>query len=141
MQHSRLYAGRYPGESHIYMLTIVDSIFFDNDRTIFATFKYVGDDWDGDMKRMRENPKVREWWALTDGMQVCLDGFSVVSGRAMMTDLFHRKVLFLVLWAVQRGLDGGRCWMRFFMLSDQVSSMYTLLSSRHTSTSKRLLAL
>ncbi|KAK5709394.1 hypothetical protein LTS12_028092 [Elasticomyces elasticus] len=46
-----------------------DSIFFDNDRTIFATFKYVGDDWDGDMKRMRENPKVREWWALTDGMQ------------------------------------------------------------------------
>ena len=48
-----------------------DSIFFDNDRTIFATFKYVGDDWDGDMKRMSENPKVREWWALTDGMQVC----------------------------------------------------------------------
>lgn len=79
------------------MLTIVDSIFFDNDRTIFATFKYVGDDWDGDMKRMRENPKVREWWALTDGMQVCLHGFSVVGGRALMTDLFHRKVLSLVL--------------------------------------------
>lgn len=48
----------------------LDSIFFDNDRTLFATFKYVGDDWDGDMKRMSENPKVREWWALTDGMQV-----------------------------------------------------------------------
>lgn len=47
-----------------------DSIFYDNDRTLFATFKYVGDDWDGDMKRMHENPKVREWWAMTDGMQV-----------------------------------------------------------------------
>lgn len=54
------------------MLTVLDSIFFDNDRTIFATFKYVGDDWEGDMKRMKENPKVREWWAMTDEMQVCL---------------------------------------------------------------------
>lgn len=54
----------------LFILTVLDSIFFDNDRTIFATFKYVGDDWEGDMKRMRENPKVREWWAMTDGMQV-----------------------------------------------------------------------
>lgn len=23
------------------------------------------------MKRMSENPKVREWWAMTDRMQVC----------------------------------------------------------------------
>ncbi|RJE22418.1 DUF718 domain protein [Aspergillus sclerotialis] len=45
------------------------SIYFDNDRTLFSTFKYVGNDFDGDMKRMRENPKVREWWALTDSMQ------------------------------------------------------------------------
>jgi hypothetical protein len=22
------------------------------------------------MRRMHENPKVREWWAMTDGMQV-----------------------------------------------------------------------
>ncbi|PLB43573.1 rhamnose mutarotase [Aspergillus steynii IBT 23096] len=49
---------------------IVDySIFFDNDRTLFATFKYVGEDFDGDMQRMKANPKVRDWWALTDGMQ------------------------------------------------------------------------
>lgn len=48
-----------------------DSIFFDNERTLFATFKYVGEDFEGDMQRMKANPKVREWWALTDGMQVC----------------------------------------------------------------------
>jgi L-rhamnose mutarotase len=47
-----------------------DSIFFDNDRTLFATMKYVGTDFEGDMERMRANPKVREWWAMTDGMQV-----------------------------------------------------------------------
>ncbi|KAJ5852485.1 uncharacterized protein N7529_011870 [Penicillium soppii] len=45
------------------------SIFFDNDRTLFATFKYVGTDFEGDMELMRANPKVREWWAMTDGMQ------------------------------------------------------------------------
>ncbi|KAJ6109357.1 hypothetical protein N7486_001591 [Penicillium sp. IBT 16267x] len=45
------------------------SIFFDNDRTLFATFKYVGTDFEGDMEAMRANPKVREWWAMTDGMQ------------------------------------------------------------------------
>lgn len=48
----------------------IDSIFFDNDRTLFATFKYIGTDFDGDMKRMSENPKVREWWDYTDSMQV-----------------------------------------------------------------------
>ena len=46
------------------------SIFHDADSGIlFATFKYVGYDYAGDMERMRENPKVREWWAMTDGFQ------------------------------------------------------------------------
>ncbi|XXH05829.1 hypothetical protein Hte_012267 [Hypoxylon texense] len=36
---------------------------------LFATFKYVGIDFEGDMERMRENAKVREWWAMTDGFQ------------------------------------------------------------------------
>ncbi|KAF9871920.1 hypothetical protein CkaCkLH20_10552 [Colletotrichum karsti] len=50
---------------------IVDySIFHDPEsRTLFASFKYVGYDYAGDMEKMRENPKVREWWAMTDGWQ------------------------------------------------------------------------
>ncbi|KAL2813708.1 hypothetical protein BJX63DRAFT_212906 [Aspergillus granulosus] len=51
------------------LVVLLDSIFYDNDRTLFATFKYVGDDYEGDMEKMRANPKVREWWAMTDGMQ------------------------------------------------------------------------
>ncbi|KAI1079635.1 DUF718-domain-containing protein [Whalleya microplaca] len=39
---------------------------------LFATFKYVGYDYAGDMERMRENPRVREWWAMTDGWQESL---------------------------------------------------------------------
>ncbi|OQE41096.1 hypothetical protein PENCOP_c005G06289 [Penicillium coprophilum] len=49
---------------------IVDySIYFDNDRTLFATFKYVGTDIVADMKNMGSDPKMREWWAMTDEMQ------------------------------------------------------------------------
>ena len=47
-----------------------DSIFHDPETNIlFAYFTYVGYDWAGDQERMRENPKVREWWAMTDGWQ------------------------------------------------------------------------
>ncbi|EKV06194.1 hypothetical protein PDIG_79720 [Penicillium digitatum PHI26] len=50
---------------------IVDySIYFDNDRTLFATFKYVGTDIEADMESMRSSSKMREWWNMTDGMQV-----------------------------------------------------------------------
>lgn len=46
------------------------SIFHDPGTNIlFAYFTYVGYDWAGDQDRMRENPKVREWWAMTDGYQ------------------------------------------------------------------------
>lgn len=49
------------------------SIFHDPDTGIlFASFKYVGYDYAGDMERMRENPKVREWWKITDSYQESL---------------------------------------------------------------------
>ncbi|TVY15108.1 L-rhamnose mutarotase [Lachnellula arida] len=46
------------------------SIFHDpTSNILFASFKYVGYNWAGDMERMRENPKVQEWWRMTDGYQ------------------------------------------------------------------------
>ena len=55
------------------LTTITDSIFHDPETGIlFASFKYVGYDYAGDMERMRENPKVREWWKMTDSMQESL---------------------------------------------------------------------
>jgi len=39
---------------------------------LIATFKYVGIDFDGDMKGMAENDEVRKWWKLTDNMQKSL---------------------------------------------------------------------
>jgi len=46
------------------------SIFYDKDTGIlFASFKYVGYNFEGDMERMAENGKVKEWWKMTDGWQ------------------------------------------------------------------------
>ncbi|KAK4233688.1 rhamnose mutarotase [Achaetomium macrosporum] len=46
------------------------SIYYDdNTHILFATFKYTGSDYEGDMKHMAENPRVREWWEMTDKWQ------------------------------------------------------------------------
>lgn len=37
--------------------------------TLFSSFKYVGNNFNEDMKRMAANPKVQEWWQMTDRMQ------------------------------------------------------------------------
>lgn len=51
----------------------LDSIFYDPDSHIlFASFKYIGYDWAGDMEKMAENPKVQEWWRMTDSYQESL---------------------------------------------------------------------
>jgi L-rhamnose mutarotase len=50
---------------------LTDSIFYDDaTHILFATFKYVGTDYEADMKKMAANEKVREWWDVTDQMQV-----------------------------------------------------------------------
>lgn len=36
---------------------------------LFASFKYVGENFDEDMARMAENKTVQKWWKMTDKMQ------------------------------------------------------------------------
>lgn len=51
----------------------IDSIFYDDkSHVLFASFKYVGSDYKADMARMAENPRVREWWRMTDAWQESL---------------------------------------------------------------------
>ncbi|KAG5962627.1 hypothetical protein E4U56_003279 [Claviceps arundinis] len=53
---------------------IVDySIYYDdNTGLLFGSYKYIGYDYAGDMERMADNPKVREWWKMTDSYQESL---------------------------------------------------------------------
>lgn len=39
---------------------------------LFASFKYVGYDYNGDMEMLAENGKVKEWWQMTDKWQESL---------------------------------------------------------------------
>ncbi|KAK2590893.1 hypothetical protein QQS21_011417 [Conoideocrella luteorostrata] len=56
------------------------SIFYDDALgLLFSTFKYIGYDYTGDMERMAENPKVREWWTMTDSFQESLVSGAVSS--------------------------------------------------------------
>ncbi|EME44068.1 hypothetical protein DOTSEDRAFT_129465 [Dothistroma septosporum NZE10] len=58
------------------------SIFLDEDALIlYATMKYGGSDFERDMEKMRANPEVRKWWAMTDEMQE-----SLVAGSSGSTD-------------------------------------------------------
>ncbi|TFK58563.1 rhamnose mutarotase [Pluteus cervinus] len=38
-------------------------------RLLVAHFKYIGDDYEADMRKMGEDPETRRWWDITDGMQ------------------------------------------------------------------------
>lgn len=52
---------------------MTDSIFHDPTTNIlFASFKYVGYNYKGDMEKMRANERVREWWKMTDCYQESL---------------------------------------------------------------------
>ncbi|KAL6696822.1 hypothetical protein J3F84DRAFT_309614 [Trichoderma pleuroticola] len=49
------------------------SIYYDDEMgLLFGTFRYIGYDYAGDMEKMAANPKVREWWKMTDAMQESL---------------------------------------------------------------------
>jgi len=50
------------------------SIFYDRESGIlFATFKYTGDDFEGDMKKSADDPDTQRWWKVTDAMQESLN--------------------------------------------------------------------
>lgn len=96
-----------------------DSIYFDGDRTLFATFKYVGNDFDSDMMKMKRNPRVKEWWVMTDAMQV---GARCLPSHRMTAQVDSRrccsKAWCQALPAAQRVQAGGRTWRKFFMSSE-----------------------
>jgi L-rhamnose mutarotase len=79
MQHSRLYDHDFPATLYRYeqggliRCPCIDSIFYDDQSHIlFASFKYIGSDYSGDMEKMAANPRVREWWKMTDAWQESL---------------------------------------------------------------------
>lgn len=65
-EYKDLHAHAWPGV----LKTIEDcnlrkySIFIRED-LVFAYFEYIGEDYDGDMEKMAEDPVTQEWWTYT----------------------------------------------------------------------------
>ena len=56
---------------------------------LFAYFEYIGEDFEGDMQRMRQDAKSQEWWALTDPMQEQIEGYREGEWWTDMKEIFH----------------------------------------------------
>lgn len=50
---------------------------------LIATFKYTGDNYDADMRKVAEDPETQRWWQLTDGMQESFVDGATGSGKAV----------------------------------------------------------
>nr|GAT52036.1 DUF718 domain protein [Mycena chlorophos] len=48
---------------------------------LIANFKYIGSDFESDMKAIGDDPETQRWWALTDGMQTSLVDGATGSGQ------------------------------------------------------------
>jgi L-rhamnose mutarotase len=56
---------------------------------LFAYWEYHGTDYDADMKQAAGAPRMKEWWAITDPMQVPFETRKEGEWWADMEDVFH----------------------------------------------------
>ena len=56
---------------------------------LFAYWEYHGTDFDADMRKMAEAPRMKEWWTITDPMQTPLETRKEGEWWAEMEDVFH----------------------------------------------------
>jgi len=66
------------------------SIFL-RDGMLFSFYEYVGIDHAGDMKMISADPVTRDWWTLTDPMQVPLESRREEEWWAGMPELLHHE--------------------------------------------------
>ncbi len=62
---------------------------FRHGEQLFAYFEYIGNDFEADMAKMAADPKTREWWTLTERMQVPLETRALGEWWTMMKEVFH----------------------------------------------------
>ena len=62
---------------------------YHKDGLLFASFEYVGADYDADMARMAADPKTQEWWAIMKPMQDPLKTRKEGEWWSDMEEVFH----------------------------------------------------
>ena len=56
---------------------------------LFAYFEYVGEDFEGDMQRIAEDPDTQRWWDVMMPMQQPVEGRAPGAWWAVMEEVFH----------------------------------------------------
>lgn len=56
---------------------------------LFAYWEYRGDDFAADMARMRADPRMQDWWRITDPMQEPVENRDAGEWWARMEPVFH----------------------------------------------------
>jgi L-rhamnose mutarotase len=69
----------------IYLRKLPDGKYY-----LFSYLEYVGDDFEGDMKRMAADPEVQRWWTFTDPCQEPLPDRQAGQWWASMEEVFHQ---------------------------------------------------
>jgi len=64
------------------------SIFY-RDGLLFSYFEYIGEDFDKDMQKMKEDSITQEWWKLTNPCQEPIDTAKENEWWAKMEEVFH----------------------------------------------------
>lgn len=64
------------------------SIYY-KDGLLFSYFEYIGDDFDGDMKKMADDELTQKWWDIMKPMQQPLETRSEGEWWAEMEEVFH----------------------------------------------------
>ncbi len=62
---------------------------FRHGEQLYAYFEYVGNDFEANMAIMAADPKTREWWTLTDPMQVPLETRAPGEWLKTMKEVFY----------------------------------------------------
>ena len=61
----------------------------DGNHYLFSYFEYVGDDFDGDMAKMADDPMTQKWWAVCEPCQEPLADRVEGEWWADMEEVFH----------------------------------------------------
>jgi len=91
-EYRRLHASVWPGVLEtIRNCNIRNYSIFYRDGMLFSYYEYIGDDFDGDVARMKQDPVTQEWWKLTDPCQHPVETAGPGDWWAPMAEVFHAE--------------------------------------------------
>jgi L-rhamnose mutarotase len=93
-EYKAYHADVWPGVlAKIYEANIRNYTIYHWNGLLFATYEYIGDDYEADMAKIGSDPTTREWWALNDPCQEPVQGTSKGSHEGNwwtdMEEVFH----------------------------------------------------